>query len=120
MSVQSVVLSLRRVLGHWVSSLTDWEQLVSLIDGSEFGERLLLLNRVVLFQFSAGQTLVVDGSMGHPRRSRQQGTRRLRTAPGKIVMDDRKDQSTEVFLLIERLIAGVLVEHECPALKRRG
>ena len=120
MSVETVVLGLGRVFGHGVSSLTDWAQLVILKDDSDFEERLLLLNRVVMFQFSAGQTFVVDRSMGHSRRSGQQGTRRLRTAQGKIVMDDRKDQFTEVSLLIERLIAGVLVEYECPALKRRG
>lgn len=88
MSVQSVVLGLRRVFEHGVSSLTNWAQLVSLKNDSNFEERLLLLHRVVLFQFDAVRTFVVGRSMGHSRRRGQQGTRRLRTAQGKIVMED--------------------------------
>lgn len=89
-------------------------------DDADFVERSLLLNRAVLSQFSVVSAFVVGGSMGYSRSRRQQGTRHLRMAQGKVVMDDHKTQLVEILLSIRRLIAGVLVEYECPALKRRG
>jgi hypothetical protein len=120
MSVQSVVLGLTRVFGHEVYPLTDWAQLISFKDGIDLEERLLLLNRVVLFQFGAVRTFIVGRSVGYSRRRGQQGTQCLGTAQGKIVMDDKKAQLIEPLLTNRQWIAGVLVEYECPALKPHG